>query len=71
MCARILTKLISMAQSSGPHAFLLYRIQNRNTVDTMSNGRGIKTDKAIGQEVGAGAMICRHLRSSTGGEESR
>ena len=38
---------MTIAQSSGPHAFLLERIQNRKMVETITNGNGIKTDKAI------------------------
>jgi hypothetical protein len=42
-----LTRLMNMAQSSGPHAFLLERTQNRKMVEMISNGSGIKTDRAI------------------------
>jgi hypothetical protein len=47
------TRLTSIAQSSGPHAFLFDRIQNRNTVNTMSKGSGTKAARAIGYDVGA------------------
>jgi hypothetical protein len=47
------TRLTSIAQSSGPHAFLFVRIQNRNTVNTMSKGSGTKAARAIGYDVGA------------------
>ena len=45
--------LTSIAQSSGPHAFLFDRIQNRNTVNTISKGSGTKAARAIGYDVGA------------------
>lgn len=48
-----LTRLTSIAQSSGPHAFLFDRIQKRRMVKTMSKGSGTKAARAIGYEVGA------------------
>jgi hypothetical protein len=42
------TRLTSIAQSSGPHAFLFDRIQNLSTVKTMSKGSGTKAARAIG-----------------------
>lgn len=48
-----LTRLTSIAQSSGPHAFLFDRIQKRNAVKTMSKGSGTSAARAIGYEVGA------------------
>src|SRR5690242_867850 len=52
LCAS-LTRLTSIAQSSGPHAFLFDRIQKRRIVKTMSKGSGTKAARAIGYEEGA------------------
>src|SRR5690242_4315032 len=48
-----LTKFTSIAQSSGPHAFLFERIQKRRMVKMMSKGSGTKAARAIGYDVGA------------------
>ena len=43
----------TMAQSSGPQAFLCVRIQNRATMLNTLNGSGIKTARAISFDVAA------------------
>ena len=59
--------LTSIAQSSGPHAFLFERIQKRKMVKTISKGKGTRVARAMGYDVGA--MLSTDSSSDSNSDE--